>query len=495
MPPRPPTPTPEMRKIERDLNKLALMHLDPANARVKDTVAARLNDKREELKTLRAEQLKAYEADIAERRDVDSKQTAAAVKRFHDISTQAAKDQSAKYGLDQAAAILDDGLSTGQLSNTMEWGTRAADTFGRFLEYLPFGIDANKISAIKSARKTAGAMETLHGVSAKALHDVLGGFGAGIAIPEGDRLAKMISSNDKTVLGNRNLIKFANEFITTRMQASREIGEYMRKMQNVPGGPREADMDEIMARHVDQALTRMEAETKATRGGKLQEAAEAAKTDADQVAANEATKAAAVAKIKEVGRAVGSRVEDFFGGRGAGPPRSLSDIPAPAVEDPSYPGVPGPAPAAPAAAPTGGWASRRQERNSGAQPQRFAGEDLDYSGLDYGGFKEGRGPLGMESSEGNRGSGSETGSWGYSRRGDEALDQCRVPPRGDPGTKGRPEPRLEEQGGLRGMATARNGGLATACGYPSAQRPSRDGPAGWARRPRHAAPSDAGKKP
>ena len=347
---------------------------------------------------------------------------------FKEIQKQVPIDEFSMIGLNRSAEIVDNELQTGGLSGAREVTGAVANEIRNLAKSI--GIPDKALGWLKEGISMGAAMDELKGLAAKGLFDDLGGFGKDVSNQDRQILERVQASSSKTIEGNRKLIDYHRTIRTARIEAAKVVNAYEKYKFEQGETPTAHDIMNIRSHYQQQAIERIStmaginAEGARNLSAKDHEIAvkEAAAEAKVQEAAAEAARQGRVGAVRSgaeitggaigraargafgVGEAFGTRAREAIRGGRAEPGGGLGNIPAPAVDDPSYPGVSGPA----TAAPTGGWASRRQERNSGAQPQpqRIVGEDLDYSGLDYGGFKEGRGPLGMESLRGIVGQGA-----------------------------------------------------------------------------------------
>src|SRR5215204_5707117 len=253
-------------QIQQMITRLNAMRLNPdLDPKHKEAVAGRVHQLEKELERRGKQDDEVYKARVKFQEGYKTKTTEHGLKRGDEIGKQLQTDYGQAAVLREQSRILDDGLRTGALSDWGKWTDRAIDFVGSMIDHLPDKlVDKKKeFEWVKSARDTAAAMERFHGLGAKSLHDLLGGFGGGISNVEGNRLSAITAGTEKTVRGNAQLIKFTGDLIEARINAGVEAQRYMRdrksKNQLIDAG----DIDSIYAAHAKHAIDKMAAEHKA----------------------------------------------------------------------------------------------------------------------------------------------------------------------------------------------------------------------------------------
>src|SRR5215204_5884501 len=257
-------PRPSDRQIEQMITELNARRSNPdLDPKYKEGVAGRIKQLEKELERRGKQDDEVYKARVKFQEGYKTKTIEHGLKRGDEIGKQLQTDYGQAAVLREQSRILDDGLRTGALSDWGKWTDRAIDFMGSMIDKLP-GVDKEKEFAwVKSARDTGAAMERFHGLGAKSLHDLLGGFGGGISNVEGARLSAITAGTEKTVRGNAQLIKFTADLVEARINAGEEAQRYMRDRKSKGELIDAGDIDSIYAAHAKHAIDKMAAEHKA----------------------------------------------------------------------------------------------------------------------------------------------------------------------------------------------------------------------------------------
>ena len=254
------------KQIEQMITRLNAMRLNPdLDPTHKEAVAGRVKQLEKELERRGKQDDEVYKARVKFQEGYKTKTIEHGLKRGDEIGKQLQTDYGQAAVLREQSRILDDGLRTGALSDWGQWTDRAKDFVGSMIDHLPDKlVDKKKeFEWVKSARDTAAAMERFHGLGAKSLHDLLGGFGGGISNVEGNRLSAITAGTEKTVRGNAQLIKFTADLVEARINAGVEAQRYMRDRKSRNQLIDAGDIDSIYAAHAKHAIDKMAVEHKA----------------------------------------------------------------------------------------------------------------------------------------------------------------------------------------------------------------------------------------
>lgn len=280
IPPTPPpyeglvgTPPPEIGRvaprasdtqIQQMITELNVRKGNPdLDTKHKEFIQGRVHQLEKELENRRKQDDEVYKARVKFQEGYSSKRVEHALKANDEVTKQLKSDFGSAAALSEQSRILQDGLRTGALSDWGQWTDRAKDLVGTLIDKLP-GVDKNReFEWVKSARDTAGAMERFNGIAAKSLSDLLGGFGNRVSDADAKRMDSMVANSQKTVRGNAQLIKFANDLVQARIAGAQEVQRYMKERQSQGLVVDASDIASIQAAYAKHAIDKMEAEFRA----------------------------------------------------------------------------------------------------------------------------------------------------------------------------------------------------------------------------------------